>query len=289
MCDTMVLVPARPGLPLLFGKSSDREPGEAQLVEAIAPGTKPRGRAVRCTHVDVPDAATRHGVLLSRPFWMWGCEMGANDRGVAGGNEAVFTRIPVERTGLLGIDLLRLALERAASAREAVDVVTGLLARHAQGGAAGYRNRDFRYHNSFIFADGGEAWVLETAGRFWAAQRARGARTISNVLTIEDGADLVHADAADEARRRGWRRDGETFNFARAFGAPLYRPLTGGDTRRACTRAALEHGAPSMEGVMAALRSHEGHDPADGLRMIMPCAHAAPWPTRPPGRRWARW
>jgi secernin len=266
MCDTMVVVPERPGTPLLFGKSSDREPGEAQLVEAV------------------PATAGSFGLLLSRPFWMRGCEMGANDRGVVGGNEAVFTRLPVERTGMTGMELLRLALERASSAGEAVDVVTELLARHAQGGRAGHRDRAFRYHNSFLFADAREAWVLETAARFWAAQRAHGVRTISNVLTIGEDADRLHPEAADEARRRGWRRRGETLSFARAFGSRLYRRLTGGELRRACTRAVLEAegGAPSS--VMAALRSHGGRDPADGLVMRMPCAHAAGLPTRAAGQ-----
>jgi secernin len=265
MCDTVVVVPERAGAPVLFGKNSDREPGEAQLVEAIAP------------------TATTHGLLLSRPFWMRGCEMGANDRGVVGGNEAVFTRVPLAPGGVTGMELLRAALERASSAAEAVDVLIERAEREAQGGRAGYRNRRFRYHSSFLLADAREAWVLETAGRFWAAQRARGVRTISNVLTIDD-ADRVHPGAADEARRRGWLARGGTFSFARAFGAPVLRRLTGGERRRACTRARLAAGAGRVEDVMAALRDHGGAHPADGLVMGMPCAHATFLPTRAAGQ-----
>jgi hypothetical protein len=38
-------------------------------------------------------------------------------------------------------DTVRLALERASCAREAVDVITGLLVAHGQGGRMGYWRR----------------------------------------------------------------------------------------------------------------------------------------------------
>ena len=57
--------------------------------------------------------------------------------------------------------------------------------RHGQGGRPGFKNERFRYHNSFLIADARHAWLLETAGRFWAACWIRnGIRTTSNVLTI---------------------------------------------------------------------------------------------------------
>lgn len=49
-----------------------------------------------------------HAVVLSRPSWLWGAEMGANEHGVCIGNEAVWTKEPVgEGEALLGMDLLR--------------------------------------------------------------------------------------------------------------------------------------------------------------------------------------
>ncbi len=51
-----------------------------------------------------------HGVILSKPAWMWGAEMGANDHGVVIGNEAIFTKLQGpddSEEKLLGMDLLR--------------------------------------------------------------------------------------------------------------------------------------------------------------------------------------
>lgn len=278
MCDTVCVITSDA---VLFGKNSDREPGEAQAVELVPARSGLRG-AVRCTHLELPQAASTRAVLLSRPAWMWGCEMGANDAGVVGGNEAVFTRFAVERTGLTGMDLLRLALERAGAAREAAQVIIELLAAHPQGGRMGFRNEGFRYHSSFLLADTREAWVLETAGPYWALERVRGVRTISNALSI-GAPDEVHPGAADEARRRGWLGRGETFDFARCFTSPLYRHLTGGWQRQACTTRSL-NGASAARDVMRTLRDHRGVHPSDGLRLESPCAHASWEPTRHAGQ-----
>jgi len=50
-------------------------------------------------------------------------------------------------------------------------VITGLLERYGQGGSCREDPAPFCYHNTFLLADRTEAWVLETAGRLWAAQR----------------------------------------------------------------------------------------------------------------------
>lgn len=282
MCDTIVAVPpaTRDGA-VWFGKNSDREPGEAQIVEHL-PAQKFNSPAkLQCTYAELPQAAETNEVVISRPFWMWGAEMGANEHGVAIGNEAVFTRLPVPQVGLTGMDLLRLALERAGCAREALELITRLIAEVGQGGLCGYRNKGLRYHNSFIIADPTEAWVLETADRFWAAERVRGVRTISNVLTIGKEFDLIADGAFEFAREQGWCKRADDFDFAKAFGDPLLRVTSGGNVRRACTyrRLMKSDGRIGRADLFAALRDHAGHKPESGWRSRMPCAHAS-WVTR---------
>jgi hypothetical protein len=139
------------------------------------------GDRVQCTWIDIPQAAHTAAVMLSRPWWMWGAEIGANEHGVVIGNEAVFTKGRYGDKALLGMDLLRLALERSRTAREAVGVIVDLLESHGQGGPCSYEHQGFTYDNSFLVADPGSAFVVETAGRHFATEEVRGpARSISN-------------------------------------------------------------------------------------------------------------
>jgi secernin len=203
MCDTIVSV--RPGS-ILFAKNSDRDANEAQLLDWQPRRSHPAGTALRCTWIEIPEVRETHAVLLSRPFWMWGAEMGTNEHGVTIGNEAVFTREPYAKTGLTGMDLLRLALERAETARGAVEVITRLLEQHGQGGGCGLESKKFTYHNSYLVADGRAAWLLETAGKLWVAEPVSGVRSISNALSVEPFASRHRRRLYDLVGRAHLRR-----------------------------------------------------------------------------------
>jgi secernin len=188
VCDTFVVVDKDR---VLFGKNSDRDPNEAQVLSWVPAGAHAEGSTLRCTWIDIPQAEKTHAVVLSRPFWMWGAEMGANEHGVVIGNEAIFTREPQQRDGLLGMDLVRLGLERGDSAEAAKDIVCKLIWTHGQGGRCGYDGPGFSYHNSFLIADAGGAWVVEAAGRQIATRRIDvGAYAISNGITLQELSSL---------------------------------------------------------------------------------------------------
>lgn len=237
MCDTIVIV--EDGR-TLFAKNSDREAAEPQVVQYFPPAESDTPAILKTTYIEVPEVATRYAVILSRPIWMWGAEMGVNENGVAIGNEAVFSKLAKRQVpALLGMDLLRLALERAATAPEALEVLTSLLEAHGQGGPAGYRNKAFKYDNSYIIADGREAWVLETAGRHWAARKVRDHYAISNACTIGSDYDLSSKGLEDYARKEGFYGGSSDFNFKGAFEAALMTKLASAAKRRDCNDESL--------------------------------------------------
>jgi secernin len=249
VCDSVVVVADDR---VLLAKNSDRDPNEAQVLEWHPRRSHPRGMTVRCTWIELPQVAETNAVIISRPFWMWGAEMGANEHGVAIGNQAVFTRERNATTGLTGMDLLRLALERATTSAEAVSIISELLERHGQGGGCGHERRSFTYHNSFVVADPLEAWVLETAGPHCATERVcSGVRTISNGLTIPE--------------------------FAERHSERVKTAVSACRVRQALTKREAGED-PSTGKLMAVLRSHGPHrwprySPVNGA-MAAPCMHA---------------
>lgn len=284
-CDTFVL-PAETTLSgsIVMAKNSDRPIGEAQALTWTGGAEHARGETVQCTYISVPQAEKTYGVLGSKPYWIWGYEMGVNEKGVMIGNEAQGSKAAESgcENELLGMDLLRFGLERGATAREAMEVITALLEEYGQNANAS-RLYDKRYENSFFIADREEIWLLETAGRMWAAKRIEEPYAISNCYTI------VKPDECSEAlekyaRDKGWLAADERFNFAKAYTAPAARQASAVPRMRRL-RALLEAEDEPLDAVTikAILRDHfEGTliEPRFGASFgTFPsiCMHAMTW------------
>jgi len=281
MCDTFVaLSSATVDGSVLFGKNSDREPNEAQSLEYYPAQHYSDGEKVRCTYVEIPQAKNTHAVLLSRPFWMWGAEMGANEKGVVIGNEAVFTKMPMEKEGgLTGMDLLRLALERGATAEEALETIIRLLSDYGQGGICGYEDKKLSYHISYIIADPASAWVLETAGPMWAALKVKDIYSISNGLTIGEAFDRSHPDVIETARQKKWLKKGRTFHFAHCYSDWFFTTFSACRARQTRSFALLNENRNHLDVsfAMKILRDHtdDNYRPDSHLLMGRVCVHYA--------------
>jgi secernin len=271
MCDTFVaLSTATENGSVIFGKNSDREPNEAHELVIVPHSYHLEGETVKCTYIDIPQVVETNAVLLAKPFWIWGAEMGANEHNVVIGNEAVFSKVPAgKKPGLIGMDFLRLALERANTAFDALKVITQLLEEYGQSGNCGFAHKLF-YHNSYLIADNNEAWVLETVDRHWAAEKVNDVRSISNGLTIEDKWDLASKDLVAYAIKQGWCKDEHD-----------------SDNRVCRTREFLNvhNGDISVQKAMSLLRDHGdeslvAYSPGRGITGAQVCMHASMGPIR---------
>ena len=180
MCDTLC---GRGPDGMVFAKNSDRPAGEVQV--AVPFGRRSSaGCTLRTQYLKIGDTGA-HAAFLSCPTWLWGAEHGVNEHGVAIGNERVRTvhRAAAARPSLIGMDLVRLGLERARSAEQAVDVMTELLDTHGQGGIADAVHGE-AYDSSFLIADPAHSFLLDTSGPDYAAAPFPDGTAISNRLSL---------------------------------------------------------------------------------------------------------
>ena len=260
MCDTIVATPEFTITGnMIFGKNSHREPNEAQALIRI-PAQDHTAEKLRATYINIPQVKTTHEVILSKPFQMWGAEMGANEHNLAIGNEAVFTRIKFDKQnpGLTGMDMVRVALERCANSEAALELITELLETYGQDACGGYHDRNFYYHNSFIIADPREAYLLETAGRHWVALKIKGFRSISNGLTIGENFDYASEGLIDFARKEGYLKKNADFHFTRVFSDKFYTYFSKCKIRQALSmsRGEERQGRLDASSAMTILRDH---------------------------------
>ncbi len=240
MCDTIVALGSivKGGI-TLFGKNSDREPDEAQNIRIIPRKKHSHTDIVKCTYITIPQVSETARVLLCQPFWMFGAEMGGNEHGVVIGNEAIFTKEKPAKKGLTGMDLVRLALERSHTARQALEVIIKLLEKYDQGGNCGYRFK-LHYMNSFIIADKKEAYVLETVKRWWAWKKINDVWSISNVISLQQDYDECSEGLIKNAVNKGYCKSQNDFNFRKCYSDKFMTWAANGIIREKRSRELLE-------------------------------------------------
>jgi secernin len=145
------------------------------------------------------------------------------------------------------MDLVRLGLERGRTAEHALDVMTGLLEQHGQGGLADAAN-DEAYFSSFLIADPRSAWILETSASTWVAEPATDGAAISNRLSVRTGWTRASAGVAPGTDFESYRDPGSWAALA--------------DVRLACTLPAVAgEGRVDRPADLAALLRHHGERP----------------------------
>ncbi len=259
----------------LLAKNSDRSPNEAQPLIHVPGQRHSTGSTAKCQYLEIPQVEQTWELIGSRPCWLWGFEMGVNEWGVAIGNEAVHTREPSEEIALIGMDLVRLGLERSTTADEATTVICELVERYGQGGSC--EEHSFRtYHNSFIIADSTRAWIVETAGHYFAAKKVEDRAAIGNLLTIGESWDRASERLVEHAVDSGWATN--PFSFSESYRNPD-RDISTGTCRldRACSILGGYQEPITVQDMIAVLSDHGDRDlPVQAEPLPTLCMHACP-------------
>ncbi len=173
------------------------------------------GETVSLPAISLPQARQTYTVLAWQEPQTWGYHHGVNEHHVAAGCAAWQSLLGQAHAPLTGPDLVRLALERSRTARQALELVTDLVTRHGQTGSG---PRD----NVFLLADGQEAYVLEAAGPYWAWIECREVRAVSDVGLVRQDWQRLSPGLAEHAIAQGWwPDDGTKLDFSSLCQEPL--------------------------------------------------------------------
>ncbi len=160
-----------------------------------------------------------------------------NEKGVAIAESTWGGREELAGSGMIDYgSLIYIALERAATAREAIDVMTRLVDKY------GYASEG----ESFSIADPDQVWILELIGKgkddpgaVWVARRvpdgciaghANHARI--HKFPLDDPGTLYSPDVIDFARKKGYfSGKDKDFDFSRAYAVTDFGALRGCDAR----------------------------------------------------------
>ncbi|HYV34513.1 MAG TPA: carcinine hydrolase/isopenicillin-N N-acyltransferase family protein, partial [Gemmataceae bacterium] len=255
--------------------------GESLAVRLQPGHTFAAGESVRTQFLQLPQVRQTCSVLAAQARGAWGYLHGVNEHGLAVGCSNWNSRVKCSKPGLLGPELVRLVLERAHSAAQALDVLTDLIVRHGQGNFPGNPEEDAADH-VFLLADSHEAFAVEAADNAWAAQEIHEVRAVSDVAVIRQDWYRLAPGLAGRAIAEGWwAEDGSKLDF---IGALSEAPVGKASALRRWGRATLlleqQNGhldAPFIRQLLADHYdgTHFEADPLDGPSLITPlCQHA---------------
>ena len=256
MCDTFIAGYDATGKGIkYFAKNSDREPNEAQIL-VVCPAEKKADKKLKTTFVEIEQVKETYGVFLSKPYHIWGGEMGVNECGVSIGNEALFTKDKPPKEGLIGMDILRAALERGSTADEAATVIIELIERYGQGGNCGFESPMY-YNNSFLIVDFDKSIIIESTGKKWIVKNVEDSASISNTLTIDNDYCAISKNIPT-----GEKNKIDDKGFRKTYSDILFTKFSKGYSRHKTTLNEItkKHGFLELPMVFDILRKHKEDD-----------------------------
>ena len=185
---------------------------------------------------------------------------GINEWGVSAGSNCITSRIPKlpqdNTKGLGWPEIAQLMMERATTAREAVDLATSLVDQYTFNGFEATSCKEL----TFLIADPNEGWVIDVLRSHWVAQRVPddGAIYYANECRIGTTYDLYSSDLVSYAVAQGWYNpQSGPFSFKDAYCGPyLGKPSNVRRQERAEFLLKDKLGAVTVQDLMAVMRDH---------------------------------
>jgi secernin len=272
MCDTITL---KGETCTLLAKNSDRHTRESQYIwYAADPFDECRHPELLEDHSSYSATSWKelqqvlerydhpYPALISTPSWMWGAEMGVNTQGVAIASEPVFSnsRASYQQSGLLGDDILRIALHNSATAALARDQIIDLIVHHGQGGSSGYLGK-LHHHSTYLITDAQQTIILESAGSHWAWKQVHHSTSLSDCYSLRS--DYDRSDQMDLPD-----------DFKGSYQDLFHSRMVKGDYRLAYTRSAIYGRSADLDTARSIMRSHITAYKHSGVGSI--CMHPDP-------------
>lgn len=218
---------------VIMGHNEDMGDRSGRLV--FQPGKRQKENEIQLNYVTVPQVeetyaywASGNSQAVADKHYDGGWILcGMNQWGVSLGCNTMATReakIPKGK-GILRYSIRRLILERAKTARDAVDLVGKLIDTHGQSDSP----------VAYCIADREEAWLVETTFRHWVARRIKDCEVHveANEYTIETKYDMASDDLIAYATEQGWYKEKDgPLNFKYVYGDPESLDLPRNISRR---------------------------------------------------------
>ena len=235
---------------IIIAKNRDLSEYEVQWLYRVPPMDHAPGSTVSLQYIEIPQVEETFGWVGSKSYdKKWGVGMGINEWGVVVADNDAPTREPLEgESGLHDNDICRLVLERSKTAYEGVMLVGSFIEE---------------YGHSYVgqiywIVDPDEAWIVECAGRHWAAVRVTdGVEVRANQYQITTVWDEGSSDLVEFAVGRGWCESPEDFSFADCYSREGY-PYRSSQTRveRGLNLMGGKTGELTREDLMRVLSDH---------------------------------
>jgi hypothetical protein len=196
----------------LLGANVYTQPGESLLLDRQERRIHSPDETLTLGDIVVPQMRQSHRVVGCRRGQDWGYLFGCNEHHVALGVSQWRSKLWRPSGGISGPDLVRLTLQRAHSARHAIDLLGEFLEKYGQRG-----------DHVFLACDGREGFVLEAAGNFWATIECHQMRAVSDCALIRQDWQRLSRGLADHVHARGWwPDDGSKLDFVACLGDPTH-------------------------------------------------------------------